>query len=142
MDLKISELRENFCNSASSLANSEPTVGWSAATRSKSEADLKLGQKFLCRGGWRLGRNSRPTLGSREMIAEPNLGLKDTVVFPNLGSREMTDEPNLGQKPVVFPNLGSREMTEALDCQRSKIQVKMVSLVNQVNTGQILLKRR
>jgi hypothetical protein len=65
------------------------------------------------------------------MIAEPNLGLKDTVVFPNLG-----------QKPVVFPNLGSREMTEALDCQRSKIQVKMVSLVNQVNTGQILLKRR
>jgi hypothetical protein len=76
------------------------------------------------------------------MIAEPNLGLKDTVVFPNLGSREMTDEPNLGQKPVVFPNLGSREMTEALDCQRSKIQVKMVSLVNQVNTGQILLKRR
>ena len=121
MDLKISELRENFCNSASSLANSEPTVGWSAATRSKSEADLNLGQKILCRGGWRLGRNSRPTLGSREMIAEPNLGLKDTV---------------------VFPNLGSREMTEALDCQRSKIQVKMVSLVNQVNTGQILLKRR
>jgi hypothetical protein len=122
VDLKISEVRENYCNSASSLANSEPTVGWSAATRSKSEADLKL--------------------GSREMIAEPNLGLKDTVVFPNLGSREMTDEPNLGQKPVVFPNLGSREMTEALDCQRSKIQVKMVSLVNQVNTGQILLKRR
>jgi hypothetical protein len=51
VDLKISEVRENYCNSASSLANSEPTVGWSAATRSKSEADLKLGQKILCRLG-------------------------------------------------------------------------------------------